>query len=69
MQRGQFYDIGMHVNHTNGKSCMNLFYLQNKSKLAKMAPGAIYEGHVAGPVNSTTDVVVVGAGPSGLMLA
>ena len=35
-----------------------------------MAPGADHEGYSsAGPIDATTTVVVVGAGPSGLMLA
>lgn len=38
-------------------------------KLENMAPGADHEGYSFGePVGATT-VVVVGAGPSGLMLA
>jgi NADPH-dependent 2,4-dienoyl-CoA reductase/sulfur reductase-like enzyme len=39
------------------------------NKFRNMAPGADHEGYSFGePVNATT-VVVVGAGPSGLMLA
>lgn len=34
-----------------------------------MAPGADHEGYSCGEPASATTVVVVGAGPSGLMLA
>lgn len=34
-----------------------------------MSPSADHEGYRIGPVDATTTVVVVGAGPSGLMLA
>jgi len=46
------------------------FYSQlHTNKFENMAPGADHEGYSLGePVEATT-VVVVGAGPSGLMLA
>lgn len=34
-----------------------------------MSPSADHEGYRISPVDATTTVVVVGAGPSGLMLA